>query len=47
MFGLTGFVAGPMIAALFMALWGFFISRRHPAAEPEASVPSLQEPPAE
>jgi predicted PurR-regulated permease PerM len=47
MFGLTGFVAGPMIAALFMALWGFFISRRHPAAEPEASVQSLQEPPAE
>lgn len=30
MFGLTGFVAGPMIAALFMAMWGFFISRRHP-----------------
>lgn len=36
MFGLTGFVAGPMIAALFMAMWGFFISRRNLAAEPEA-----------
>ncbi|MFZ7095857.1 AI-2E family transporter [Luteimonas dalianensis] len=45
MFGLTGFVAGPMIAALFIALWGFFISRRHPAAEPQLSAPPAQEPP--
>lgn len=52
MFGLTGFVAGPMIAALFMAMWGFFISRRHasPAAgpgpaRPEVPAPGVQEPP--
>lgn len=42
MFGLTGFVAGPMIAALFIAMWDFFITRLHP---PEAAQPAPPEAP--
>lgn len=39
MFGLTGFVAGPMIAALFITMWDFFITRRHaPPAPPPAQA---------
>ena len=37
LFGLTGFVAGPVIAALFIAIWALFINRkedREPVASP-------------
>ena len=50
MFGLTGFVAGPMIAALFIAMWDIFITRRGtqdaplPAPQAEAT-PSVDAPP--
>ena len=46
MFGLTGFVAGPMIAALFIALWDFFITRQTAAdamaPAPDPAPPALQ-----
>ncbi|RMX06563.1 AI-2E family transporter [Corticibacter populi] len=29
LFGLTGFVAGPVIAALFIAIWAIFTAQRH------------------
>ena len=48
MFGLTGFVAGPMIAALFIALWDFFITRQTAAdamaPAPDPAPPALQSP---
>lgn len=40
LFGLNGFVIGPVIAAMFMAVWGLFASSRHAAAqEPAGPVP--------
>ena len=33
LFGLTGFVAGPVIAALFMAIWALYIARNEDAKE--------------
>lgn len=47
MFGLTGFVAGPMIAALFIAMWDFFITRRNaPVPAPMPSpAPAAEDPP--
>lgn len=41
LFGLTGFVIGPVIAALFMASWDLFHHRRrqtHPPGDPPASA---------
>jgi predicted PurR-regulated permease PerM len=32
LFGLSGFVAGPLIAALFMVAWDLFISMREQTA---------------
>lgn len=49
LFGLSGFVIGPMVAALFLASWAIFISRRaqpeqqQPAIAPE--TPTLADPP--
>ncbi len=34
LFGLSGFIIGPVIAALFMAVWEIFIAARRPGAEP-------------
>lgn len=39
MFGINGFVMGPLVAALFMAFWGIFI--REFAETPEAPVHNL------
>ncbi len=33
LFGLSGFITGPVIAALFLAVWEIFIASRKPAAE--------------
>lgn len=44
LFGLTGFVAGPMIAALFIAMWDIFITRRQ--AEEETPPQATDTPPA-
>lgn len=35
LFGLSGFIIGPVIAALFMAVWEIFIAARRPGAGPE------------
>ena len=37
MFGLTGFVIGPAIAALFMASWDLFASADEPSQTPPAA----------
>jgi predicted PurR-regulated permease PerM len=37
MFGLTGFVIGPAIAALFMASWDLFASAEEPSQTPPAA----------
>lgn len=45
MFGINGFVMGPLVAALFMAFWGIFI-REFGEHSPESSEPAPgQEPP--
>lgn len=36
LFGLSGFVVGPVIAALFIAVWEIFIASRRPGSEPNA-----------
>ena len=35
LFGLSGFVIGPVIAALFLAVWEIFIALRRPGAAPD------------
>ncbi|MGE4410648.1 MAG: AI-2E family transporter [Sphingomonadales bacterium] len=35
LFGLSGFIVGPVIAALFIAVWEIFIASRRPAIEQE------------
>lgn len=35
LFGLSGFVIGPVIAALFLAVWEIFIALRRPGASPD------------
>ncbi len=35
LFGLSGFIIGPVIAALFLAVWEIFIVLRRPGAQPE------------
>lgn len=43
MFGINGFVMGPLVAALFMAFWGIFIrefSRTEPQESPDQAPPS-------
>lgn len=43
LFGLNGFVIGPLIAALFMACWDLFApAPEEPAARP-AEAPTQQE----
>jgi predicted PurR-regulated permease PerM len=46
MFGINGFVMGPLVAALFMAFWGIFIREfSEEAHRPPASVDDgVQEP---
>jgi predicted PurR-regulated permease PerM len=44
LFGMNGFVIGPLVAALFIAFWGIFIHDVHILA-PEAEPDSTQEPP--
>jgi len=39
LFGLSGFIIGPVIAALFLAVWEIFIALRRPGASPDQ--PSL------
>ena len=53
-FGLNGFVIGPMLAAMFIAVWGIFVatrngvepetSRRKPAAPGASPIPARTEP---
>ncbi|MBP6404278.1 MAG: AI-2E family transporter [Ramlibacter sp.] len=38
-FGINGFVVGPVIAAMFIAAWDIFTTTRHEAAAPPASGP--------
>lgn len=39
LFGLTGFVVGPLIAALFISVWDLFSQTRHPETDlPDAAV---------
>jgi predicted PurR-regulated permease PerM len=41
MFGINGFVMGPLVAALFMAFWGIFIREFSEEHDPE--LPDLPE----
>lgn len=43
LFGLTGFVAGPVIAALFIAIWALFINRKDDDESPAALPPSRKD----
>ncbi len=44
LFGLTGFVIGPVIAALFMACWDMFAPMAEPQRAEDASPPQLPKP---
>jgi predicted PurR-regulated permease PerM len=44
LFGLTGFVIGPVIAALFMACWDMFAPMPEPQHAQDASPPKLSKP---
>jgi len=39
LFGLTGFVAGPVIAALFMAIWAMYVARNEGTTKEETPQP--------
>jgi predicted PurR-regulated permease PerM len=43
-FGLNGFVIGPLVAGLFMAFWGIFIREIHLFAPEEARAIPKQNP---
>lgn len=45
LFGLTGFIVGPVIAALFIAVWNMAIEQRAPSMAPIASTAYDQAPP--
>jgi predicted PurR-regulated permease PerM len=42
LFGLNGFVIGPVVAAMFMAVWGIFLEARE--AEPPQILPQAPHP---